>query len=537
MNPTDPAAARKLVYTLLIVLAAGSVAGRIASANRVNEPEITRDPEVKDDRRGAWPAKRPPPSPTFSSNDRSRWATIRALVDEGTYVVGKRDRETMFRSLGWVLSSTTPTEAAASTVLGYNARVRSDRGIIFEPDYGSVDKVLNPETLEFYSSKPPLLSTLIAGLYWLLQLLTGWTLKSDPYAVVRTTLFLVNWLPFVIYLVLFSRLLERFGKSDWARYYVFAAACFATLLNPFAITLNNHSVATYSVLFALYAALSGWPDADNPGRRLSPLAAITAGLFAGFAVCNELPAAAFLAGLGVVLLWRSPKQTLCFFAPAALVPIAGLLLTNYIALGQLRPAYAEFGGPWYEYEGSHWTPPPEGMVKYGIDWARMHETRGEYAFHVLAGHHGLFSLTPIWLFSMIGMIILCLAGISGRGNAETLPPSTGGAGGRKVPPAMPVIGGLTLVLTVVVVGFYLVRSDNYGGWTSGLRWLMWLSPLWLLSMLPVAERLGRSRLGRGLAYVLLAVSVFSVNYRPWNPWRHPWLHNLMEWLGWPGYMW
>ena len=29
--------------------------------------------------------------PTFGSNDRSRWATVRALVDEGTFVIGRRD--------------------------------------------------------------------------------------------------------------------------------------------------------------------------------------------------------------------------------------------------------------------------------------------------------------------------------------------------------------------------------------------------------------------------------------------------------------
>ena len=49
---------------------------------------------------------------------------------------------------------------------------------------------------------------------------------------------------------------------------------------------------------------------------------------------------------------------------------------------------------------------------------------------------------------------------------------------------------LILVATIVVLGFYLVTSDNYGGWTAGLRWLMWLTPLWLLTMLPVIEWLG-----------------------------------------------
>ena len=94
------------------------------------------------------------------------------------------------------------------------------------------------------------------------------------------------------------------------------------------------------------------------------------------------------------------------------------------------------------------------------------------------------------------------------------------------------VAPLTLILTVAVVGFYIFKSDNYGGFTNGLRWLMWLTPLWLLCLLPAADRLSTSRLGRGLGYIFLALSVLSANYSPWNPWRHPWLYDLSISLGW-----
>src|SRR5438309_6839237 len=101
-----------------------------------------------------------------------------------------------------------------------------------------------------------------------------------------------------------------------------------------------------------------------------------------------------------------------------------------------------------------------------------------------------------------------------------------------------VVGALTLVLTVVVVGFYLFNdptTHNYGGWSNGLRWLMWLSPLWLLTMIPIVDRLGRSRVGRGFVAALFVVSVFSAHYSMWNPWRHPWIYDLMTALGWHAY--
>src|SRR5262249_17883362 len=66
---------------------------------------------------------------------------------------------------------------------------------------------------------------------------------------------------------------------------------------------------------------------------------------------------------------------------------------------------------WYDYEGSYWQP----KNLRGID-------RGEaslliYAFHVLIGHHGLFSLTPIWLLSVIG----CVMWLSSRPRRERTP--------------------------------------------------------------------------------------------------------------------
>jgi hypothetical protein len=205
--------------------------------------------------------------------------------------------------------------------------------------------------------------------------------------------------------------------------------------------------------------------------------------------------------------------------------VAAALGTNYLALGQLRPAYNEFGGPWYEFAGSYWKIDP-GQVKHGIDWAYQTESMAQYAFHVFLGHHGIFSLTPIFLLAAVGMIVAATK--HRRTNLSFDEPA-----------AHRMLARLTLFLTIVVVGFYIAgvnpRNRNYGGWTSTLRWLLWLTPFWLLSMLPVAEWLAERRWRRGLAYILLGMSVFSASYPAWNPWRHPWIYDFLQAHGWINY--
>lgn len=502
-----------------IILAAFAVAcGRIASAQFVQEPLLSKKGTDPNEKGRPWPTTRPQPMPTFGSNDRSRWAVVHALVDHGTFVVGQRDKKVFFGTAIAPIGQMDPIAAAAMVRFGREWRAKSDSGIIFEDGWGSVDKVLHPSQLEFHSTKPPFLTVLVAGLYWLLKACTGlvfevpWTLATHPFAIVRTILILINALPFLVYLVVLKRLVQRWTSNEWTQAFVLTAAAFGTTVTPFLITFNNHTPATFSVLFALVLAVridegrGGW------------LAHASAGLLSAFAVTCELPALAFATAAFALCVRRDPRRALFAFVPAAVLLAVGFFAANWAAFERLRPAYSEFGGEWYEYEGSHWVKPAPGQVKTGIDWARYHESPAQYALHLLVGHHGLFSLTPIWLLAIAGAVML-----SRRQSMA----SPGGIPGF--------LGPLTLALTIVVVGFYLVKSDNYGGWTNGLRWLMWLSPLWLLAMIPAVEGLSFSKWGRGFAMTLLGVSIFSAHYSLWNPWRHPWIYDLMIAAGWPGY--
>jgi hypothetical protein len=430
------------VYALLIVVAAGIVGARILSAPG-----------------------------SFSGNDRSRWATIRALVESGSYSIGYREE---------------------SPDGGYR-----DLGIVTQSGWESVDIVMDPATRRFYSSKPTLLPTLLAGEYWFLRNALNWNLRRDRLAVSRTILITINLVPFVLYLLLLARLIERLGTTDWGRLFVFTTACFGTFVSAFLGSLNNHTVAAMGALFAVYQCLRIHLD-DN--RRRSRF--VLAGLFAGWTLCNELPAAALACGLMLWLVRLSPRDALRLALPAMLLPVAVYLFTQYLALGSVIPTYAH--KTWYRFAGSYWLNPA------GID--RTGEHKLVYAVNLLVGHTGILSLTPALLVGWIGMV---------RTTTRSHREGTEGSSAR-------ILSSLTLALTVITFAFYVIRTDNYGGLTAGPRWFFWLVPLWMLTMLPEADRWAVDQRRRRLAGVLLAASVGTASYTLANPWQQSWLFMLFR---------
>jgi hypothetical protein len=401
-------------------------------------------------------------TPFLSANDRSRWSTISALVDYRTYAIDQ-------------------------------VRIR--------PGWSSIDMVRHrgdDGQLHFYSSKPPLMATLIAPLYAGMRAATGLTFAEHPFAVARTLLLMVNLLPLTAYLLLLAWWVENNGESDFGRVFVVAAACWGTFLTPFAVTLNNHLPAAICVLVGALCLWRVWYQ-ETPSWGWFALG----GLASGLAAANELPALAFLLPLAAAFFWLFPRQTLWAFVPAVAVIAAAFFITNHIAHDSWRPPYAHRGDGenWYDYPGSYWI---DG--RQGVD--RGEPSRLWYLVHVLVGHHGFFSLTPIWLISL-GGILHWLRG-DGRQRYFAL---------------------LALALLVIYVVFYVglrpLEDRNYGGVASGFRWLFWLTPLWLLALVPAADGLADRRGATLLGFVLLALSMFSAVLPAFNPWTHPWLYQCL----------
>ncbi len=492
------------VYLLLIAIAVGNMTGRLLSVNSVDKTQLElfriRDRldherqqliqqgvagQALDARMAAEETRLRHDlklqRPFLSANDRSRWMTIRSLVERGTYEID---------------------------------------AIVNPPLWDTIDMVQHrghDGMLHLYSSKPPLLATVLAGEYWLIQRFGGATLRDYPYEIGRAMLMTINILPLGLMFVLLARLVERYGTTDWGRIFVMSAATLGTLLNTFAVVLNNHVVAAVCAAITLYAVVRIAADGQ---RRLRYFA--LAGFAAALTATDELPALTLLALSALMLFWRAPRQTLIAFVPAAAIVVAAFFATNWIAHASLLPPYMHRSSTdpndnWYDYT---YTVSGHEMKSYWLD--RQGIDRGEpnmltYAFHVLVGHHGIFSLTPIWLLSVAGMWIWF------RSTDSTERDLAAG------------IAALSLICLVFYIALRPQDDRNYGGMTSGFRWMFWCAPLWLVSMIPAADRLARSTWGQAVAAVLLSFSVLSASYPTWNPWVHPWIYNWMVWCGWPGY--
>ncbi len=412
----------------------------------------------------------------MTANDRSRLCTVRALVEDDMRVAG----------FPYAIDK-----------------------VIQEPNWDTIDMVKHNGHL--YSSKPPLLTTLLAAVYWPIHRFGGVSLGTHPYEIGRFLLILFNFVPLAIYFVLLAALIERWGTTDWGRIFVMAAACFGTFLTTFVIAITNHLPAAVCVTAAVYALARIWFDGE---RRLRFF--IVAGLFGALAAANEFPALSILAAMGVVLLWKATKPTLLAFTPAVLVVACAFFGTNWIALRTLVPAdmHRDAVGDWYDYTYERGGRTIESYWRHPVGIDRGEPSPKVYALHALVGHHGVFSLTPVWLLSVLGLGLWMF---------------------RRGDPRVRWMAAAIVAISAAVLAFYLTQPQmnrNYGGMTSGLRWLFWLSPLWLLAMLPTADLLASRRWTRGLALLLLALSVLSVSYPTWNPWTNPWLTVFTRYMGW-----
>ena len=381
-----------------------------------------------------------------NANTGSRYATIESLVDYGTYNID------------------------ASRYL-------------FTPD-----KVKARD--HFVSSKPPLLPTYGAGVYWLLKRITGWNILDNESIVVWTVGVFTGWLSHLVFLLYFYKLCKLLLVRQLAILVTLGAACFAYLGVAYATAINNHSVGAAFAVAGFYHAFKA---KHGLGGKLEW---VFAGLALGILPAIDLSSLALTGLIGLYLGTKSWRYAFLLYLPAALPGLVTQPLLAHAATGTWIPAYAD--ASLMTYKGSYF-----GGRRAGID--ALFEPKSVYAFNVLVGHHGVFSMTPIFNFGLFEIVRRLW-------KREKFVPET-------------------IVFTIcftVVTAFYIIRTHNYGGWCVGMRWLVPVMP-WLLVMFGLwLDRATINTFKWVLVVAAFAVSAFNVQDGLTSPFQFSVWHNFLE---------
>ncbi|MEM6691279.1 MAG: hypothetical protein AAF664_17770 [Planctomycetota bacterium] len=488
----------------------------------------------------------------LSANDRSRWCMITAIVDEGTFAIDGP------------IATPSPIKDTRRP-------------------WDTIDKVQHrgrDGQLHYYSSKPPLYPIMVAGVYAIVQAITGLTLPTHPIHTTRMMLLIVNLPVVMIWLGSCYAIVRTQTRGARTTLAAMMVAGLGVMVLPYAVSLSNHlpAAAATALVAAIYLA-------SPTKRRLAW--AFVAGLGAGFAVANELPALAMAGLWGALFVWWGWRPLVVFSVGFLIVAIA-FFGTTWWAHESLKVPYAHRGNGDIVFEIESSDRPAEGQppevealinkfneldelsdadrakwkieesdepnrfrlfthnadyaiipksmgyeVRHWDDWyeypgsywqtERRGVDRGErsrlrYLFHMTLGRYGVVSLTPIWILVPLGILL----GVS-RGRLF----------GSENDDHFKRLSVATVIVTVVVFAFYMARpliDRNYGGVSVSLRWTLWLTPLWFAFCIEPLRRMLSRRGGVVFASVLIAAGIWSVMLSIDNPWQSPWIYRWIEYM-------
>lgn len=272
------------------------------------------------------------------------------------------------------------------------------------------DKIFDDE--HFYSTKPPVLSVLGAGIYYFLH---DWFQMdySNP-AHEKTIYFIITFLliglPTAAALALFFDLMRRMGLKKKHAIFLTLSVGIGSLMLPYSLVFNNHTLAGAAIFVSFYFLYKAIEHNGSRGWNL-----FFSGLLSGFALTVDIAgagpfAAAFMVytlTMGINRRWHRHVRLFGValfgsFLLGFLVFVLIHLYFNYQITGDLKPIYAKqvlynklaVEGYYGEVISSK-----EGLFSEG---------RFRYIVNSLVGIRGIFLYTPLLLFSFYFMIKVAL---------------------------------------------------------------------------------------------------------------------------------
>jgi hypothetical protein len=298
---------------------------------------------------------------------------------------------------------------------------------------------------KYYSSKPPVLSLIGAGVYWIMYNIFDQKLilqvSEWNISVYFINLILMGGAAFLL-ILFFYKSLNYFGISEKNKYFLCSILILSTIIFSYFGSLNNHLPSAALIFISFYYLLKQIRDGCTRGRAL----------FGGFLAAVAFTIEPIFSGIFIFCTFifqifdNNFRRNILYFI-LGLLPMGVLyVILNVITIGRILPI--NFYKDLYIFPGSYWSNP--------IDIDILNQPKIIYLFNVLIGTHGLFIYSPILIFSLFGFKKILI-------NQE-----------------QKAIKGLTLFILISILIYILtivIITNNYGGNAYGIRWFICFIPI------------------------------------------------------------
>ena len=336
----------------------------------------------------------------------------------------------------------------------------------------TVDKVKVGDKL--YSSKPPVMPLMMTGQYWLLHKLTGLDLdqEEDRATLLKIQVISFITIPYALAGFAFLVLLKSFDLGTGSVLLGMVALMSGSEYAGYGGTMNNHVPATACLIgaYALYRAI------DNKLDVRTGIACILGGLLLGMAVVIDIPSAIFVVLLALGFLTKFSMRNVALGICGAAIP--AIIHSAIMIYLHGSPLPFQMNHDYYMYEESYWRDP------YGIDG--LNHPLGLYLFNMTVGRVGVFLMYPVIAVGLLGLLF------AGKNSTE---------GDRAW--NFGVLGAF-----LILVFYYLLSTNNYGGASFGFRWFIIIVPFFALSAARVYDRL-ETPPAKIFVWIALLISVGS----------------------------
>jgi hypothetical protein len=344
----------------------------------------------------------------------------------------------------------------------------------------TVDKIFTKDGQ--LSTKPPLLSTLVALVYKGYTKITGRTLHSHPHQ----SLYLLNLLVGLgstLFLLFYAyRVMILWTKDLSLRVAGFTILALGYLGFSYATTLNNHTPAA-AALFAAFFYIYRKRLGDKSSRCHMAFA----GLLMGLATAFDHGAGLLSLGFVGYMFLLDRQQCITVVMPAALLPLLANSCLNYYATGTWLPIQIQ--PELYATAQNYWNSPQQHLID------AIEPPKWRYTLHFLIGHHGIFSFNPVFLFALPTLFLSLKKSSQDFNEALVVSMSLCG-----------------------MLAYYILRTHNYGGICIGARWFILIMPMLVLFALRFVEKYPKPHIRR-LFWLSIAISVYNSVQGMKSPWQ------------------